>query len=84
MENKHVYIFYGDPRTGKSDLARVIGNCNPAAAYIIDDLTCGKNVINTNPKVIGSYDSSWKFCMERNTANTTCVWCIPNSSPLAL
>jgi len=52
MENKHVYIFYGDPRTGKSDLARVIGNCNPAAAYIIDDLTCGKNVINTIEKEI--------------------------------
>lgn len=35
MENNHIYIFYGKPKTGKSDLARHIARSY--STYVIDD-----------------------------------------------
>lgn len=35
MENNHIYIFYGKPQTGKSDLARHIAHSY--STYVIDD-----------------------------------------------
>lgn len=35
MENNHIYIFYGKPQTGKSDLARHIAQSY--STYVIDD-----------------------------------------------
>lgn len=54
MEKKHLFIFMGAPATGKSDLARVIGNNN---AIIFDDVYPGSEKIKILVEELATFNS---------------------------
>lgn len=54
MKKKHLFIFMGAPATGKSDLARLIGNNN---AIIFDNLYPGSKDIKDLVDMLATFNS---------------------------
>lgn len=54
MKKKHLFIFMGAPATGKSDLARVIGDNN---AIIFDNLYPGSKDIKVLVDLLATFNS---------------------------
>ena len=65
MKKKHLFIFEGKPATGKSDLARLIGNNN---AIIFDDLYHKSKDIKDLVEMLATF----------NSPRTTYIAIVPN------